>query len=381
MKNNLTNTRILLVANALEVGGLQNQAMLLGKYLQDNGAIVTLLGYGTPQKELVRKLTDAHISWEQVPYPWEDGVLPSLRSLLRFRNSITKHQPDIIIPFSGPSNLACNLLWKTTGAKGAIWNQRNAGHEPLPSLLIRTALLLSSAHTSNNPDGTTWLQSHGAHNSIHIPDAIAPKEYQSHSSHILPPADITATMIANFTAAKDHLTLIDAWNTVVQHWEVKGKSCQLYLAGKWEEPSHPAIQRRITHHHLQKSVTLLGVYPNIWHLLSRSAIYVHSAHTEGCPNAVQEAMQAGLPVVGTNIPGISALVAPKNRPYLASPKNSHELARHIIALTEDTTKQKELGEANKKLAQQYTPPLIGSQYASLIQQLLKTPPALRNVEQ
>jgi len=79
------------------------------------------------------------------------------------------------------------------------------------------------------------------------------------------------------------------------------------IAGEGSERCN--LQRLIQQLDLEQSVTLLGRRLDIPDLLSESDIFVMASDSEGTPNAVMEAMAAGLPVVATDVGDVSRLVA------------------------------------------------------------------------
>jgi glycosyltransferase involved in cell wall biosynthesis len=79
------------------------------------------------------------------------------------------------------------------------------------------------------------------------------------------------------------------------------------IAGEGREGGN--LQRLIQQLDLEQRVTLLGRRLDIPGLLSQSDIFVMASDSEGTPNAVMEAMAAGLPVVATDVGDVPRLVA------------------------------------------------------------------------
>ena len=72
------------------------------------------------------------------------------------------------------------------------------------------------------------------------------------------------------------------------------------------------------------------------------------SNAEGLPNSILEAMYAGLPVVGTDIPGIKEAVGEENFKYLAPPEDFQTLSEKIILFYENNSLRKLVGDKNKE---------------------------------
>jgi glycosyltransferase involved in cell wall biosynthesis len=141
-------------------------------------------------------------------------------------------------------------------------------------------------------------------------------------------------MIANLHQHKDHATLVAAWRHVTDRLGQDGKEAHLVLAGgrgdRYESTMH--LVREL---HLTQNVHIIGQTVDVSGLLGASDIAVFSSNAEGVPNAVLEAMAAGLPVVGTDYPGIREAVGPSGATLLARPHDAIDLAERVIAVAGD----------------------------------------------
>lgn len=75
-----------------------------------------------------------------------------------------------------------------------------------------------------------------------------------------------------------------------------------------EGPLRAALEETIAAAGLQSNVILAGFRDDVPGLLARATLFVLPSHFEGLPNAVIEAMAAGLPVVATAVAGTPELV-------------------------------------------------------------------------
>jgi glycosyltransferase involved in cell wall biosynthesis len=77
-------------------------------------------------------------------------------------------------------------------------------------------------------------------------------------------------------------------------------------------------------------------------------LFTLSSDTEQMPLSVLEAMSAGLPVVGTDVGDVRAMVSPANRRFVTPPGREDAYAASLAELLTEEDRRK-LGEANRAL--------------------------------
>lgn len=95
-------------------------------------------------------------------------------------------------------------------------------------------------------------------------------------------------------------------------------------------------------------VRLLGRRDDVPALMRAADLLIHAAHWEGMPNAVLEAMAAGLPVVASAVEGIDELVASGETGWVAPPRDPAALARGVVAAAADREASARLGAAGRR---------------------------------
>lgn len=119
-----------------------------------------------------------------------------------------------------------------------------------------------------------------------------------------------------------------------------------------------AYYRRLTQYAaclgLDERVVFTGYRPDIPELLSQAAVSVlPSISGEGLPNALMEAMAAGVPVVGTRVGGTAEVVGESGTAgLLVPPRDPRSLAQAIGALLEDGPMARRLGEQARRRVQE-----------------------------
>jgi glycosyltransferase involved in cell wall biosynthesis len=151
-----------------------------------------------------------------------------------------------------------------------------------------------------------------------IPDI--PAEFLAHPQ--CQPAKLIT--VARFESPKDYSTLLLALSMLKDHqWTID-------LVG--DGPLQPEIRRMAQALGLEHRLRFLGARSDVAGLLAQAHIFVLSTRSEALPYAVLEAMRAGLPVVASNVGGISEAVVDGQTGLVAPPKDATALASHLERL-------------------------------------------------
>ncbi|HEV8632610.1 MAG TPA: glycosyltransferase, partial [Thermoanaerobaculia bacterium] len=175
-------------------------------------------------------------------------------------------------------------------------------------------------------------------------------------------------MVANLHRYKDHATLVAAWRRVVDGGA--GPSPVLLLAGRRGDTAGK-VESLVARLALGESVQLLGEVDDVAGLLAAVDLFAFSSRHEGCPNAVLEAMAAGLPVVATDDPGNREALGPEG--YFVASGDSAALADAIVRLLADPERRRAEGTRNRqRIATAFPPQRSWELHAELISGLLAT---------
>ena len=108
--------------------------------------------------------------------------------------------------------------------------------------------------------------------------------------------------VARLSEQKNHSRLIDAFNLLRSDFS----NIELLLVGEGEKRFE--IESKVKKLHLEDNIKLLGNRTNVYNLLNSADVFVLSSDYEGIPMSVIEAMGTGLPIVSTNVGGLSDLI-------------------------------------------------------------------------
>jgi len=153
---------------------------------------------------------------------------------------------------------------------------------------------------------------------------------------------IVLISVANLIPYKGHEDLIDALarcGSDLPDWT-------LLCVGAGEE-RRQVLAARAAGAGLAGRVNFLGRRTDVPDLLAAADIAVLTSHEEGFPNAVIEAMAAGLPVVATRVGGVPEAVVDGVTGRLVPPRDPAALSDAIRELTADAPLRYRMGEAGR----------------------------------
>ena len=129
---------------------------------------------------------------------------------------------------------------------------------------------------------------------------------------------------------------------------------QLTVVGDGEDRTE--LEKRAQELGLESHVDFVGYQtPDVVReYLQASDIFVMSSFAEGVPVVLMEAMMSGLPVVATQIAGVSELVEDGVNGFLVPPSDAGSLTQKIQALLEDKGLRQRLGShGQQKVSQEF----------------------------
>jgi glycosyltransferase involved in cell wall biosynthesis len=157
--------------------------------------------------------------------------------------------------------------------------------------------------------------------------------------------------VGRLSREKDHATLLDALDQI----RVAGQIVpHLVIVG--DGPERSRIERRIQELKLAAHISMTGQQPSAEPYYGLADVAVLSSRSEGSPNALLEAMAAGVPLVATTVGGIPEMVTSGDSALLVHPADSRELAQALTAaLTDRELTDRLTGRARQLVETRFSP--------------------------
>ena len=175
--------------------------------------------------------------------------------------------------------------------------------------------------------------------------------------------------VGRFTVAKNVQTLVEAVA------ELAGREVgdfELELVG--EGAQRPALERMVAERGLARRVHFADWIPRdrIADHYRRADIFATATTWEGMPNTVLEAMACGLPIVGSQAPGLQELVEDSVNGYLVPIKDAEAMADALALLIDNGYERRRMGRQSRLLVErQFAWEQIAAQYVEVYRQVLE----------
>jgi glycosyltransferase involved in cell wall biosynthesis len=282
---------------------------------------------------------------------WFGGKARKAQTLAGLAVRLRRLRPDVLMPYTTRPNVLCGLVWRFTGASVCVWNQRDLSvSTKFSPEVVERAAQRSSLLVANSIAGSEYLVSRfGVRpdrvrvvlDTVELPRPVMSRSEWRARRELREDA-VVATMLAHFHHGKDHETVLRAWRHVVDR---VGDGAVLLLAGR-SAGAKDAAKAVAYDLDLGSSVRFLEDVVDVSGLLAASDIGVLSSQSESAPNALLESMAAGLPVVGTDVPGIREILPSEQTSFLATPRDAAALAAALVQLIDDQDARERLGRRN-----------------------------------
>jgi glycosyltransferase involved in cell wall biosynthesis len=182
------------------------------------------------------------------------------------------------------------------------------------------------------------------------------------------PTDLAVACVGRFHAEKGVAHLVGAFHALLQ----AHPTARLLLAG--DGPARRSLETTVEALRLGPFVQFLGTVASPWPLLAAADIFALPSLWEGMPNALLEAMAAGLPAVATAVGAVPEMAVDGREALLVPPGDTGALARALAELAAAPARRREMGAlARQRVEGAYRVEAAVAQTERLYDELLALP--------
>jgi glycosyltransferase involved in cell wall biosynthesis len=129
----------------------------------------------------------------------------------------------------------------------------------------------------------------------------------------------------------------------------RGLDFQVEIAG--DGPMRSSLESLAQELGIAERVTFLGHVPRVEDRLCAASLLAHTSDSEGCPNAVIEAMAAGLPVVATDSGDVPRLIDHGKTGFVINRGDDASLVDYVGTLLRNDALRRDMGHAGRLKAE------------------------------
>jgi glycosyltransferase involved in cell wall biosynthesis len=140
-------------------------------------------------------------------------------------------------------------------------------------------------------------------------------------------------------------------------------------------PEKSYLVSRISYLRLEDTVRMVGVVPNykIPQYMVAADIYLMPSEEEGMPNALLEAMAAGVPFVASDVAAVREMTSPTMHEFVLPYGNTKAFAEKIKKLLVDEELRGKIFFEEREWVKQYDVSIIAPRFLKLFQEARKVP--------
>jgi glycosyltransferase involved in cell wall biosynthesis len=328
--------KIMFVVPSLKAGGLERVASELSSFWSKNQqANVELVTFDS--KPSFYSLADGVRLHQSPPVADKLGGWKKAVVLYRWLPKVAqKISPDVILSFGEGINAF--VLWRLGRLKVPIFVGNRT--TPISSLKgIRGAInpifyKRAAKVILQTEKARELLKAKYTHSDFHvIPNPI--KQFEISTNY----NNKRIVTVGSLGGEKNQLVLIKMFQDLSKTFN----DWELHIVG--DGPNRESLEEYVSQNNLGEKVSFLGNMNNLVSVFESSSIFAFTSRLEGFPNALGEAMSAGLAVISFDcLTGPAELIRNNQNGILVELDNTQEYQIQLSMLMQSRTIRKELGE-------------------------------------
>jgi len=370
--------RVTLVISSLAAGGAERVMSTMANHWAGQGWDVTLLtldatsGDVLPVHPRVERVGLGEMEPSRGPFA---AVLNNVRRLHRLRAAIRVSRPQVVISFTSPLTVLAIAAARAVRVPVIVSERSDPTQHALRpgwAALRRTLYPRASAVVVQTPDVRRWAERFIRPEKIHVipnPVMAASTERRSEPSggcardarHVRP----AVVAMGRLDPQKGFDLLLRAFAAC----HAERPEWALVILGEGPERSRlEALARDLG---LEAAVCFAGHVGSPATVLDASDVFVLSSRYEGFPNALLEAMAAGLPVIAADCAsGPRHIVRNGIDGVLVPPEDVSALSNAMRALMADPQRRQDLGARATEVVERFSVDRVMGQWERVLQSVL-----------
>lgn len=346
--------------NAIHEGGAERVMVNLTKYFSEIGYDTILVTSFKDIWEYPLAPTVQRMTLEEFEIK-HSRLKRNLTRIMKLRELCKKEKPDILISFMAEPNFRAILATRGLPIKTlvSVRNDPNKEYSGILGFLVGKFILpMADGCVFQTKDAQSWFPLKLQYKSRIIYNSVKKEFYQVDRTPVLGEIVTCGRLVEQ----KNHSLLIRAFAKVLKKYPEA--TLKIYGNGVLRDQ----LQAEIIQLGICDKTSLMGNTDDVISVLKTADLFVLSSDYEGMPNALMEAMAAGVPCISTDCPcgGPRELFGPNLQDQLVECKNVNALAEKILNVFTRSNN----GSEEKKQALMFSPDTVNSEWLEYINLLM-----------
>lgn len=351
--------KIMFYINAIHDGGAERVMVNLAKYFSENGYDTTLVTsfrdtWEYPVADSVKRLS---LEEQEIK---QSRLKRNLSRIFKLRKMCKEEKPDILVSFMEEPNFRAILATRGLPVKTLVSVRNDPNKEyagKLGAFVGRALLPMADGCVFQTKEAQEWFPKRLQKKSKIIYNAVKEEFYHIERK----PNRGEIVTCGRLTEQKNHAMLISAFAEVVKQYPYA--TLKIYGEGTLREK----LQNQIDSLNLNEKVFLMGATNDVAKALQTADLFVLSSDYEGMPNALMEAMAAGVPCISTDCPcgGPRELFGEDGSNKLVQCRDVNQMEKAICTVLEST----EDGTTEKKHSEIFRPEKVNKMWEKYVMEV------------
>ncbi len=337
------------------LGGTEIASYNIATHLSKHGYdtnVVTYYDEGLPQKSIEFGFKIFRVSSVRI------RLFEPIIFWLKIASKIRRIDPTFILIQSISLGIPGYLAKKLFRYPYIVWARGTDVNSPDWLTRICTKMILKNADSviALTENMKRKMENNCSRNIHVIPNGIDFEKFQGLSKELIRKKfsfasnDLILIYVGRFRKEKGHIYLIES----MRHIKQEINEVRLILCG--DGPEEEEMRNLVKKFGLEGTVQFFGKVTNerIPEFLAAADIFILPSLTEGFPNVLLEAMASGLPIITTDVDGVSEIIQEGNNGYIIPPRSPEKIAEAVINLSHNTVLLKKLSDNNLQKIRQFS---------------------------
>lgn len=309
---------------------------------------------GPVRGAITRRARDVDVPAEE----WTWGGAAGWFSIPRLARRLDSIRADVVVTHSSKDSWVASLAARIARSRPAVVRMRHLSTPVSTGFVTRWLYtgLSDVVVTTSEAIRRTLIERNRfpAEKIVAVPTHIDPAAYERPETR---PAARAALGIGQDAFVLGTVSVLRSWKGhdlllgAARDLAAAVPGLRIVIVG--EGPQGERLRARVEDEGLREIVTMTGHREDVAELLSAMDVFVFpSTGNEGVPQAVLQAMAAGLPVVASSLPSVAEVVREGETGLLFASGDGSALVEKVLCLAGDAALRRRMGETGKALVRE-----------------------------